>query len=511
MAVSGGGERPGSSEGGVSRETDIASALRNSEERFARIFYASPEAIGVSQASDGCIVEVNPAFEATFGWSRSEAVGKTTIELGIWFDPAQREHTLNVLGEGDKLDNVELKGRRKDGTLLDGAVSVSKVELEGRPCFFFVFRDQTERLRAMRALKASEDRLRSLSEATFEGIAITDGGRIVDVNDQIAQMFRSTRARFIGNPVIDLVAPESVQLVREKMKDGLDEPYEHLCVRADGTIFPVEVRGKRAVIGGSAVRVTAIRDITRRKQDEVERERLIAELRARNAEMEQFAYTVSHDLKSPLVTINGFLGMLQRDLSDGNVERVQSDVQRIQSAASKMMRLLNDVLEVSRVGRVSRESERVPLRDVVMEALELVSGPIDARRARVIVAESMPAVHGDRVRLVQVLQNLIENAVKYMGDQADPVVEVGVRPDPTRVVCFVRDNGIGIKPVHAERVFGLFEKLDPKSEGTGVGLALVRRILEYHGGGISIESDGSSGTTFVVHFPLPEARFREGA
>jgi signal transduction histidine kinase len=99
-----------------------------------------------------------------------------------------------------------------------------------------------------------------------------------------------------------------------------------------------------------------------------------------------------------------------------------------------------------------------------------------------------------------------------MGDQPDPVVEIGVRPDTHRVVCFVRDNGIGIKPAHAERIFGLFEKLDPKSEGTGVGLALVRRILEYHGGGIALESDGANGSTFVVYFPKPQTtENREGS
>jgi PAS domain S-box-containing protein len=455
---------------------------------------------------------VNPAFEAGFGWSREEALGKTTTELGLWFDASRRDAVVATLQETGRVDALEIPVRRRDGTVRQALISLSVVELEGEQCVFFIFRDQTEQVSALRALEASEGRLRSLSDATFEGIAVTQRGIIIDVNDQLATMFRTTRQQITGVPVVSLVAPESVDVVRAKMEADNEDAYEHLCIRSDGSVFPVEVRGRRTEIAGAAVRVTAIRDITQRKKDEAERERLIAELRARNAEMEQFAYTVSHDLKSPLVTINGFLGMLERDLAEGDPFRIKSDLGRIGSAANKMMRLLNDVLELSRIGRVTQLEELVSLGDVVREALELVAGPVEARKVRLVVSEDLPDLFGDRSRLVQVFQNLIENAVKYMGDQPDPVVEIGARPDAHRVVCFVRDNGIGIKPVHAERIFGLFEKLDPKSEGTGVGLALVRRILEYHGGGIALESDGANGSTFVVYFPKPEtSENREGS
>jgi two-component system sensor kinase FixL len=488
----------------VTQHRLVEAALKRSEERFERIFHATPEAIGVTRAADGSFIEVNPAFERAFGWSRDELLGKTTTELGMWVDPGRREAIVASLMETGHVDSIETPVQRKDGSLLDGLISLSVVELEGEPCVFFVFRDDTERMRAVRALAASEARLRSLSEAAFEGIAITENGIVIDVNDQIATMFRTTREAIIGVPVISFVAPESVDAVRSQMQNDTGQAYEHLSIRPDGSIFPVEVRGRRAENLGSAVRITAIRDITQRKKDEAERERLIAELRARNAEMEQFAYTVSHDLKSPLVTINGFVGMVERDLSEGDPFRIKADVARIGSAASKMMRLLNDVLELSRVGRVSQLKESVSLREVVREALELVAGPVETRKVRVVVSEALPEVVGDRSRLVQVVQNLIENAVKYMGDQPEPVVEIGVRPDAHSAVCFVRDNGIGIKPAHAERIFGLFEKLEPKSEGTGVGLALVRRILEYHGGGIAVESDGANGSTFVFHLPAPE-------
>jgi signal transduction histidine kinase len=292
------------------------------------------------------------------------------------------------------------------------------------------------------------------------------------------------------------------------MKTGSSEPYEHMAIRADGSVFPVEIRPRLVQVGGKTMRVSAVRDITKQKEAAAERERLIAELSAKNAEMEQFTHTVSHDLKSPLVTINGFLGLLERDLEDGDSNRVRGDIGRIGSAARKMMRLLDDLVELSRVGRVANTAVEVSLGDIVSDALELVAGPLAERGVEVDVAPEFPVVCGDKVRLVQVVQNLLENAVKYMGARRDPHVEIGVRPDPDYVVCFVRDNGIGVDPRYAQRIFNLFEKLDPRSEGTGIGLALVKRILEFHRGSIAVESDGSHGSTFVFRLPRGEGAKR---
>jgi PAS domain S-box-containing protein len=485
----------------VTEQHVMEAELRRTNERFSKIFRVTPDPLVVTTLSNGTILEANQAFIDSFGWSREEVIGTTTLALGMWIDPAHRAELTVLLRSTGKLESLELPFRSKDGNVRQFLVSLAQLELEGVACAYVVFRDQTERLRTLRALEVSEARLRGLADATFEGIAITHEGKFVDANDQLAKMYRMKLDGLIGHEVFELVAPESVELVRTKMRERDDRAYEHVAIRADGSRFPVEVRGRQATIQGMRVRVTAIRDITQRKKDEGERERLIAELSARNAEMEQFTYTVSHDLKSPLVTINGFLGALERDIEGGDAERIKSDMQRIASAASKMMRLLNDLLELSRVGRVALATERVDLREVVSEALELVSGPLAARGARVVVSGSLPVVVGSRVRLLQVFQNLIENALKYMGEQPNPLVEIGERPDESGLVCFVRDNGIGIKPAHAERIFGLFEKLDPKSEGTGLGLALVRRIIEYHGGRVSVESDGARGSTFVLWFP----------
>ena len=225
--------------------------------------------------------------------------------------------------------------------------------------------------------------------------------------------------------------------------------------------------------------------------------RLIEELEAKNAEMEQFAYTVSHDLKSPLITIQGFLGLLEKDFIEKDPERLHGDLEQIRFAAEKMHRLLDELLELSRVGRLVDRPVAVPLNDIAAEALDLVAGRITDAQVRVAVEENMPSVMVDRARLVQVMQNLVENSVKFMGDQDAPQVDIGALTENGEVICSITDNGVGIDPRYHEKIFGLFERLETYGEGTGIGLALVKRIVEVHGGRVWVESQGEDfGATF---------------
>lgn len=234
-----------------------------------------------------------------------------------------------------------------------------------------------------------------------------------------------------------------------------------------------------------------------------ERAGLISELETRNVELEQFTYTVSHDLRSPLVTIRGFLGYLRQDTEFEDMDRFDKDLHRIANAVDKMQTLLNDLLELSRIGRVINPAESVPFGDIVAEAVELLNGLLESRRVKVIMPDRFPEIFGDHARLVEVLQNLISNAVKFMGDQPRPTIEIGTDGEDSHQmpIFYVRDNGIGIDPQFHERIFGLFNRLNPAIDGTGIGLTLVRRIIETHGGRIWVKSNLGEGATF--YFTLP--------
>ncbi|HNO92560.1 MAG TPA: GAF domain-containing protein [Anaerolineales bacterium] len=235
------------------------------------------------------------------------------------------------------------------------------------------------------------------------------------------------------------------------------------------------------------------------------RKNLIEELEVKNAELERFTYTVSHDLKSPVITIRGFLGFLEQDALSGNVTRLRGDIQRIADATDKMQTLLNELLELSRIGRLVNPPNLVPFHEIVSEALELVLGRIQKNHVQVHTQDEMEAVYVDRQRMVEAVQNLIDNAAKFVGE--NPKIEIGQRGrDGNMLLFFIKDNGIGIPHVHHERIFGLFNKLDAISEGTGIGLALVRRIIEVHKGRIWVQSEPGQGSTFFFTLPAgPES------
>ncbi|MDO8805901.1 MAG: ATP-binding protein, partial [Elusimicrobiota bacterium] len=260
--------------------------------------------------------------------------------------------------------------------------------------------------------------------------------------------------------------------------------------------------------GKERIILLSIEDITERKKIEAALHQISLELQEKNAEQERFLYTASHDLKSPVVTVRTFLTYLEQDMASAKPERIAKDIIFIRAAADKMVQLLDDLLSLSRVGRVISPPVRVTLKTMADEALAAVAGRITERGVRTRVADNNVTLYGDRLRLAEIWQNLVENACKYMGEQKEPRIEIGAETRGAEQVFFVRDNGLGIDPRFQTKIFGLFEKLDAKTEGTGIGLAVVQRIVGLYGGRIWVESAGL-GQGACFYFTLPAAVNKE--
>ncbi len=227
------------------------------------------------------------------------------------------------------------------------------------------------------------------------------------------------------------------------------------------------------------------------------------ELERQNAELERFTYSVSHDLRAPLVTIKGFIGLLQQDLASENRDAVDADINQIAGATDNMARQLDELLELSRVGRLVSPPVEIDLADMVSSVITMFADDLAAGKVAVSVADDMPMAYGDSGRILEVLQNLIGNAIKFTRGVGGARVEIGAERNGDEIVCHVRDNGIGIQKEYLERVFNLFERLDTRIEGTGIGLALAKRIVEFHEGRIWAESPGlGEGSTFWFSLPV---------
>ena len=375
-----------------------------------------------------------------------------------------------------------------------------------------IFRDITERKRMEEELRESEEELQYLINNTWDIIFHIDlEGNYTFANKAAERITGYPVDKLLRMNMRELIAPEYQQFVFGRLKkriagEPLKQPFDIEIVHKDGHRVILEITTTRIRDrNGKLIGVQGIaRDITERKKAEEEREQLLKELEAKNTEMEGFTYTVSHDLRSPLVTILGFVNMLQKDLERNEKEKVESDLKYIKTAATKMDHLLSDTLELSRIGRVANPPEDVPFGELVQEAMGQTAEQIKSNGVEISVAEDFPTVHVDHVRTIQVLVNLIVNSINYMGEQSNPKIDIGYRVDGNETVFFVKDNGIGIDPSQHEKVCELFYKVDNSSEGTGVGLAIVKRIIEVHGGHIWIESEKGEGCT--VCFTLPVYR-----
>jgi PAS domain S-box-containing protein len=424
----------------ISEKRRVEEALRASEARFRDAFLLSPDAVNINRLDDGRYVSVNASFTRIMGYAAEEVLGRTSTEIGIWKDPGDRTRLIAQLSAEGRVENFEAPFRGKDGSSRFGLMSAAVIQLEGEPHILSVTRDLTDR-------KRLEEQALTVQ---------TERLRVLEEAD------RSRRA--LLSLVEDLTRTESALRRSEGEFRRLSEELE--------------------------VRV----------------EERTSQLERTNRELEAFSYSVSHDLRAPLRAIDGFSRMVVDRYGAGIDTEGKRLLGVVRDNATRMARLIDDLLAFSRSGRSEMHFSRLDMSEMARAAFaEAVPDPAQVAKVDFRVGD-LPSAQGDAALLRQVWVNLLSNAVKFSVGKERPVVEVEGALEGDLAVYRVRDNGAGFDMAYAGKLFGVFQRLHGMNEfdGTGVGLALVQRIVSRHGG--RAWAEGAVGRGATVSFELPAKR-----
>ncbi len=503
----------------ITQRKRAEAALHQSEARFAKAFQSNPAAMCVTTIKDGRFIEVNERYCQLFDYSREELIGRTSVALALWAKPPERALVMERLQTHESVRDHRTHFRRKNGDLLDAMISMEMIEFPGElePVVISMIADITERMQAEAALRASEERLRLITNLVPHGIFAKDAaGRYLFVNRALAEGCGFSIEEVLKKNDFDLVADraqaeayraDDLAVIQSGIAKFIpEEPNTDLAghKRIFQTIkvpFTVPETGERAVLGVSV-------DITERKRAEDEIQRLnadlenrvaerTAELETANRELEAFSYSVSHDLRAPLRAVDGFSQALLEDYGPHLPEGGQRYLRTIRRGAQQMGLLIDDLLAFSRLSRAPLNKRQVNVQQMVRDALQELMASNQGRQIDLKVGE-LPPCQGDPALLKQVWINLLSNAFKYTRQRETAVVEIGFDPGESGGAYRVSDNGAGFDMRYADKLFGVFQRLHRAEdfEGTGVGLAIVQRIVHRHGGRIWFDAAVGHGATF---------------
>jgi len=507
--------------------------------QLAAIIESSDDAI-ISKTLEGIITSWNPGAERMFGFLASEAIGKSMLMLFPPDRANEEEEILTRIRRGERMEHFETARLRKDGSRIEVSVTISPIkDSHGRIVGVSkIARDVTEQKNSEKRLLDTVREMRDIRAALDEHsiVAVTDAaGRITYVNDKFCAISKYSRSELLGNDhrlinsrhhskefIRNLWATigrgEVWQgEIRNRAKDGT-----HYWVAT--TIFP------RLSETGRPLQYISIRtDITQRKADEAALQRFAADVAEKNKELETIVYTVSHDLRSPLVNVQGFGKQLNRacdkiqaaiaagkdglvpaaDLKSIVEVAIPQALRFINAGVNKMEVLLNGLLRYSRLGRITFAIQPLDMNEMISEIIAAMRFQIDDAKAEVRV-DALPACVGDRAQTSQAFANLLDNAIKYREPSRPLRVKISGRVEAGLSVYSVADNGVGIAPDHQVKAFEIFHRLNPDSaSGEGLGLTIAQRVLERQGGKIWIESKEGVGSTFFVALPTSGSAAQE--
>lgn len=486
--------------------------LGESESRFRVIFDSAPIGIALVDLKDQAI-DVNPTLQHQLGYTADELRGRRVAELSHPDDMAAGAAAFQALAAGE-IDRYQAEKRyiRKDGTALWGHLSAALIrDGQGRPAFAVrMIEDITDRITAREALERSETKFRALTEHSHDLIVLMDGdGLLTYASPSVTRVLGHTPDGFIGRSIFDLIHPDDRGGVRELIAGTLRSEGEAMThrfrwARVDGSYSWLDGTA-RNLLHNPAVGAVVVntRDVTEAVEAERRLQEYSLELQRSNQELQEFAYVASHDLQEPLRKIQAFGDRLRAQHADVLGDTGRDYLERMQNAASRMQALIRELLALSRVTSEGQPFVRLDLSIIAAEVVGDLESVIEEAGGEVVIG-GMPEVDGDPFQIRQLLQNLIANALKFHPEGVPPQVSVSAQREGKMVKLEVADHGIGFEEQYGEKIFAPFQRLHGRStyEGTGMGLAICRKIAHRHGGTIRATGRPGEGATFTVTLPF---------
>jgi len=493
----------------ISQRKKAERYLSQMEGRYRGLLEAAPDAMVVVDAA-GEIVLLNAQAEQQFGYRRDALLGQPVTNI-IPVGFAERliadgtrnaaEALAQQIGMG-----IELLGRRSDGSEFPIELMLSPLASSEGILVTAAIRNISVRKAAERHLAQMEGRYRGLLEAAPDAMVVVNaGGEIVILNVRAEEQFGYHRDELVGQRVTNIIPEgfaerliaDGTRCAAEALAQQIGTGIELSGLRKDGSRFPIEIMLSPLESADSILVTAAIRDITVRKAAETHLAEKVDELNRSNEELGQFAYIASHDLQEPLRMVASYTQLLSRRYKGKLDSDADEFIAFAVDGASRMQRLIQDLLAYSRIGTQGAGMSEISSEGALEQALTNLGGTIGDTGA-VVTHDALPPVMADETQLIQLFQNLVGNGIKYQRPGV-PAIHISARPAGGGKWAFsVKDNGLGIDPKYFERIFGMFQRLHKREEfvGTGIGLALCKKIVERHGGNISVESQPGLGSTF---------------
>jgi PAS domain S-box-containing protein len=505
----------------VTRDITAQKAAQDASSFLASIVESSDDAI-IAKDLDGRITSWNQGAERLFGYTAAEVVGKP-ISLLIPFERLNEEPgILGRLRKGERIDHYETVRRRKDGTLVEISLTVSPVRgNDGRIIGASkIARNISERKQAEEALRAGDDRFRTIADNIAQ-LAWTANqlGEGTWYNRRWYDYTGTTFEQMMGRGWETVQHPDHSQRVAAKLKATLErgEEWEDTFPlrRHDGEYRwflsrAVPIRDETGNIRcwfGTNTDITELREAREelsKSHDTLEQrvKERTASLEQAIAQMEEFSYSVSHDLRGPVRAMAGYAQAVIEDYGERLDSRGRDYLDRIVRGSARMQRLIHDVLTYSRLARCDIQLQAVSLQRLLPDIIQQYP-EMQPPHAEIIIREPLQAVMAHEPSLTQAISNLLSNGVKFVALGTGPKLQVWTEARQDKVRLWVEDNGIGIKPEHQRRLFGMFERVHAEKtyDGTGIGLAIVRKAIERMGGAVGLESDGITGSSFWIELP----------